>query len=129
MIVGIGIDLVSIERVRAILTRHGERARRRLFTCRELADCDARADVYSCLAARVAAKEAALKALGTGVGLGDRWTDAAVIRTVSGRPELAFSGKPAERARDLGVASVWLSLSHEAGIACAMVVLEGEDNT
>lgn len=127
MIVGIGIDLVSIDRVRAILTRHGERARRRLFTSLELADCDVRADVYSCLAARVAAKEAALKALGTGVGPGDRWTDAAVIRSISGCPELAFSGKPAERAKDMGVARVWVSLSHEAGIACAMVVLEGEE--
>lgn len=125
MIRGIGIDLVEIERVRALLARHGDRARRRLFTPGELADCEERADPAECLAARLAAKEAALKALGVGKGPGLLWTDLETRRSESGQPIIELSGRAREYAERLGVTRATLSLSHEAGIACAMIVFEG----
>ena len=126
MIVGIGIDLVETRRVRQALARHGERARRRLFSPRELADCDGRADPGECLAANFAAKEAALKALGTGKLSTIRWTDLEVLRTGSGSPELELAGEARAQAERLGASKAWVSMSHEAGLACAVVVLEGE---
>ena len=125
MIVGIGIDLVETQRVRRMLARHGERARRRLFSARELADCEARADDSECLAASFAAKEAALKALGTGKLPTIRWTDLEVTRSQSGRPQLELGGEARALAESLGATKVWVSMSHEAGLACAVVVLEG----
>jgi holo-[acyl-carrier protein] synthase len=125
MIVGIGIDLVEIERVRATIALHGERARRRLFTPRELKDCDDRPDPGECLAARFAGKEAALKALGTGKGPGLRWTDVEIVRSGTSPPRLELSSEARAQADRLGVQRTWVSLSHEAGLACAIVVLEG----
>ncbi|UCC47546.1 MAG: holo-ACP synthase [Gemmatimonadota bacterium] len=125
MIVGIGVDLVRVERLRSLVERHGERARRRLFTPAELADCDQRADPSECLAARFAAKEAALKALGTGKIPGTRWTDLEITRAESGSPALKLAGSARARAQRVGVDRVWVSLSHEAGFACALVVMEG----
>ena len=125
MIVGIGVDLVRVGRLRSLIERHGERARGRLFTSAELAECDRRLDPSECLAARFAAKEAALKALGTGKIPGTRWTDMQVTRAESGSPALELAGSARARAERLGVVRVWLSLSHEAGLACALVVMEG----
>jgi len=127
MIVGIGVDLVRIERVKDLLERHGERARSKLFTAGELADCDGRADPAECLAARFAAKEAAFKALSSGKVPGILWTDIEVRRAGSGFPSLKLSGGARAHADELGVERTWVSLSHEAGLACAMVVLEGTD--
>lgn len=126
MIVGIGIDLVETQRVRQVLARYGERARRRLFSPRELADCDDRANAAECLAASFATKEAALKALGTGKLPSIRWTDLEVLRTGTGRPQLELGGEARAHAQRLGATKVWVSMSHEAGLACAVVVLEGE---
>jgi holo-[acyl-carrier protein] synthase len=125
LIVGIGIDLVETQRLRQLLARHGERARRRLFSPRELADCDGRADPDECLAARFAAKEAALKALGTGKLPTVRWTDLEVTSDGLGRPQLELAGEARVQAERLGVTTVWVSMSHEAGLACAFVVMEG----
>jgi holo-[acyl-carrier protein] synthase len=125
LIVGIGIDLVETQRVQHALARHGERARRRLFSARELARCDARADADECLAASFAAKEAALKALGTGKLPGIRWTDLELLRAESGQPQLELVGEARAQAERLGATRVWVSISHEAGLACAVVVLEG----
>lgn len=124
MIVGIGVDLVKIERVREMVGRHGDRARRRLFTPRELAECGGRSDPGECLAARLAAKEAGLKALGTGKAPGVLWTDVEITRG-PGCPRITFTGVAGEHADRLGVERAWVSLSHEDGMACAMVVLEG----
>jgi holo-[acyl-carrier protein] synthase len=125
MIIGIGIDVIRIERLQAAVDRHGERARHRLFAPRELADCDGRAEPAECLAARFAAKEAAFKALGTGKGPGLRWTDIQITRVDTGSPGLEFSGEAREQAERLGVEHAFVSLSHEGGMACAVVVLEG----
>lgn len=125
MIAGVGVDLVSVERMHAILQRHGRRARRRLFTARELAECDARTHPAECLAARFAAKEAGLKALGCGKVAGTRWTDLEILRDPgSGAPRLEFSGATAKRAARRDVGRIWVSLTHDGGIACALVVLE-----
>ena len=116
MIVGVGIDVCDIERFAASLDRTPG-LRERLFTPAEAAR------PIASLAARFAAKEALAKALGAPTGLA--WHDAEVVSEDSGRPRLELRGTVAERAAALGVASVHLSLSHDAGIASAMVVLEG----
>lgn len=124
MIVGVGIDVVEVARLERMLARHGDRALFRLFTDVEVQTCAERVDRADCLAARFAAKEAALKALGTGKRSGLRWIDFEVTRASSGKPALAFRSGARELADDLGVDGIWLSLSHEAGYACAVVVLE-----
>lgn len=116
MIVGTGIDVVDIARFEASLARTPG-LRDRLFTAEE-----ARLPIAS-LAARFAAKEAIAKALGAPTGLG--WHDAEVVREESGRPRFEIRGTVRVAADALGVRTVHLSLSHDAGIASAIVVLEG----
>lgn len=125
MIVGLGIDLVETERVARLLARHGERFERRVFTEAELAECRRRADRAHSLAARFAAKEACLKALGTGWARGLGFTDVEVICTIGGAPTLHLGGRAAERARDLHVETLHVSLTHQPRTAAAVVVLEG----
>lgn len=112
---GVGIDVVDVARFLATLQR-APRLGARLFT-----DAEQRLPPSS-LAARFAAKEALAKALGAPVGL--RWRDAEVHRATDGRPHLQMYGTVAARAGQLGVRSTHLSLSHDAGIASAVVVLE-----
>ena len=116
MIIGVGIDVVDVARFAAVLDRT-PRLRERLFTDAE------RALPINSLAARFAAKEAVAKALGAPAGM--QWHDAEISRLVSGRPVLTIRGTVAARARELGVARWHLSLSHDAGIASAVVVAEG----
>ena len=116
MIIGVGIDVVDIERFGASLTRTPGLSAR-LFTPTEAAL------PLASLAARFAAKEALAKALGAPSGM--HWHDAEVVSESSGRPLLEMRGSVLARAHDLGVGSVHVSLSHDAGIASAVVVLEG----
>ncbi len=116
MIVGVGIDVVDVARFVAQLER-APRLREKLFTAAE------RDVPPSSLAARFAAKEAISKALGAPGNL--HWHDAEVISEESGRPIMTMRGTVLARANDLGVTSCHLSLSHDAGIASAVVVLEG----
>ena len=118
MIVGVGIDVVDIARFQDRIGRN-PRLGERLFTTEELGLRP------ESMAARFAAKEALAKALGAPVGL--RWTDATVVRDPGGRPRLEVSGTVAARAQELGVARFHQSLSHDAGIASAVVIAEGED--
>ena len=115
MIVGVGIDVVDVERFGRTLART-PRLAQRLFN-----EHEQRLPIAS-QAARFAAKEAMAKALGAPVGL--RWLDASVRTDDSGRPHLVMAGTVAERAQQLGVAALHLSLSHDAGIASAVVVAE-----
>jgi holo-[acyl-carrier protein] synthase len=115
MIVGVGIDVVDVERFGVSLTRTPGLAAR-LFTPAEASR------PLASLAARFAAKEALAKALGAPVGLA--WHDAEIVSEDSGRPVLEMRGSVLRSAQDLGVASVHVSLSHDAGIASAVVVLE-----
>ncbi len=124
MIVGTGMDLVSIDRLRRFRERHGERGLRRLFTEAELAYCLRQPDPAPFLAVRFAAREAFFKAVGTGWGRGGRWRDVEVEHDPRGAPSLALHGRAAVAARMAGAARVHVSLSHADEVAGAFVVLE-----
>ena len=124
MIVGTGIDLVSVPRFDAFVRRRGEAGLRRLFTPGELHYCRALAAPAPSFAARFAAKEAFLKALGTGLAGGLRWTDVEVVRAPSGQPSLRLHGSAADAAVALGASRFHLSISHTADLAGAVVFLE-----
>ncbi|PZN12473.1 MAG: 4'-phosphopantetheinyl transferase [Bacillota bacterium] len=126
MILGIGIDLVSVERIRGVVERRGARWLERVFSPAERQDAGTGPHRWRRLAARWAAKEAFAKALGTGVR-GFRWRDIEVRRDADGRPVLHLTGAAAERLRAAGVVRVHLSLSHDSEWAVAQVILEGGD--
>jgi holo-[acyl-carrier protein] synthase len=125
MILGSGVDLCEVPRVRAAIERFGARFKRRVFTDREIAYSERKANLYERFAARFAAKEAGMKALGTGWRGGIAWRDFEVTNLPSGKPTLAFHGKAGELAAKLGVRSVALSMTHTREQAMAMVILEG----
>ena len=125
MILGIGFDLVEVSRIARALGEHGGRFESRVFTASELSDCDGRADRDQALAARFAAKEACLKALGTGWAHGLGFQQVEVLRAGGGRPVLRLLGVAKARADALGVRSALVSLTHQKGMAGAVVVLEG----
>ena len=125
MIVGMGVDLVDMARMRRLLDAKGERAWKRLFTAGEAAYARARPDAPLHLAARVAAKEACFKALsGNDLARGIGWRDIEVGNGGDGRPLLVLHRRAAERALELGVSRSWLTLSHSATTAIAVVILE-----
>ena len=124
MIVGTGIDIAEVPRIAEAIQRHGERFLRRIFTEGEMAYCDSKANRIERYAARFAAKEAGMKALGTGWNHGVRWRDVEVCRQPGGRPTIIFHGKAGEFAAKLGTKHVALSLSHTAEQAIAQVILE-----
>ncbi len=125
MVIGLGIDLLEVERMRHALDAHGERLERRVFTDAEREQCSHRRDRVQALAARFAAKEACLKALGTGWGQGLSLRQIEVVRREGGKPELRLSGAAAERADRFGVKTIHVSLTHQPGTAAAVVLLEG----
>jgi holo-[acyl-carrier protein] synthase len=120
MIVGTGIDIAEVARIRRSIERFGDRFVKRVYTPGEINYCDSKAN----RAERYAAKEAAMKALGTGWNHGVRWRDCEVMRLPGGRPTIIFHGKAAEVAARLGVNHAALSLSHTAEQAIAQVILE-----
>lgn len=123
-IIGIGVDVVQVERIAGSLGRFGKRMERRLFTAAELAYCRTFQDPLPHLAARFAAKEAASKALGTGMSQGVAWKDFEVIQPGGRQPRLEFHGKGREVFASLGCRAAHLSLTHDGGLAVATVVLE-----
>ena len=124
MIVGTGIDIAEVPRIRQSIERFGARFLERVFTAGEIRYCDSKANRFERYAARFAAKEAAMKALGTGWNHGVRWRDCEVVRTPGGRPTMSFRGRAGEFAAKLGVKNIALSLSHTAAQAIAQVILE-----
>src|ERR1017187_11021723 len=114
MIVGTGIDIAEVPRIAESIQRFGSRFLRRIFTEDEIRYCESKAMRAERYAARFAAKEAAMKALGTGWNRGVRWRDIEVTREAGGRPTILFHGKAGEIAAQLGAAHVALSLSHTA---------------
>jgi holo-[acyl-carrier protein] synthase len=124
MIVGTGIDIAEVARIRQSIERYGQRFLERIFTAGEIAYCDSKANRFERYAARFAAKEAAMKALGTGWNHGVRWRDCEVARLPGGRPTIQFHGKAAEFAAKLGARNAALSLSHTQEQAIAQVILE-----
>ena len=124
-VIGIGIDVVPVSRVQEILARHGERAPRRPFTPDEIARSADKANRALHLSGRLAAKEAAYKALSAdGADLGIGWQHIEVERLDDGRPRLMLNGPAAARFAALGATRAHISLSHDGGIAAAIVILE-----
>ena len=125
MIIGIGTDIVSISRIERVVERFGERFIKRVFTDDEYCDCKDKKEQASHLAARFAAKEAVLKALGTGISKGIGFADVEVTREKGERPKIRLYGKARETAGSLGCKNIHLTLSHEEGFALAFAVIEG----
>ena len=124
MIIGSGIDVVEIGRIRQSVDRFGQRFLDRVFTKAEQAYCLRRRNAAESLAARFAAKEAGAKALGTGISRGVSWLEIEVVREPGRRPTLRFLGGALKIADRLGVVGIALSLAHTGEISVASVVLE-----
>src|SRR6266480_3226757 len=124
MIVGTGIDIAEVHRIGEAMERFGARFLHRVFTEGERRYCDSKANRVERYAARFAAKEAAMKALGTGWSRGVRWRDIEICRQLGSRPTIRFHGKAAEFAARLNTKNVALSLSHTREQAIASVILE-----
>jgi holo-[acyl-carrier protein] synthase len=124
-IIGVGIDATEIARIAETIDRYGDRFLRRVFTEGEIAYCQQKRDFASSYAARFAAKEAAMKALGTGHSRGVYWTGIEVLRR-HGPPKLAFHGGAADRLRAMGATSSIVTLTHSRDLAIAHVMLLGE---
>jgi holo-[acyl-carrier protein] synthase len=125
MIVGIGADIAEIDRIEAAIVRHGQAFLERVFTPEEIRYCERHKSKYERYAARFAAKEAAMKALGTGWRRGVRWRDIEVRNEASGKPGIHFTGETAEHAARLGARHFHLSITHSGNLAFAQVILEG----
>jgi holo-[acyl-carrier protein] synthase len=124
MITGIGIDVVQNDRIRDSIQRFGDRFLNRIYTEGEIAYCKKCANPVIHYAARFAAKEAAFKALGTGWSGGVKWKDVEVERLPSGKPELHLHGEAFTRATTMGTERFYVSLTHDALVSCAVVILE-----
>jgi holo-[acyl-carrier protein] synthase len=124
MIVGTGVDLCEVLRIRQSITRFGARFVERIFTPAEIAYVERKANKFERYAARFAAKEAGMKAIGTGWRHGVRWQDFEVANLPSGKPTLRLHGVAARIAEQLGVRNVSLSLTHTAELGMAHVILE-----
>lgn len=124
MIIGLGVDIVDIRRMRLALERHPERLVQRIYCKGEREFCRRRHDPVPFFAVRFAAKEALFKALATGWAGGVTWLDVEVQREGQGAPALVLRGKAQEISRQLGVRSIHLSLSHSEDSAVAVVILE-----
>jgi holo-[acyl-carrier protein] synthase len=124
VIVGTGVDLAEVDRIENAIGRFGERFVNRIYTPLEIAYVERKANRFERYAARFAAKEAGMKAIGTGWRYGVRWQDFEVANEPSGRPTLRFHGVAADFARRLGVKNVALSITHTKGVSLAYVVLE-----
>lgn len=126
MIIGLGTDLCRIERVQNFLERYGERFTRRCFTPHEIAQCSRYYNSAERYAGLIAAKEAASKALGTGWRRGVHWKCFEVAHEMSGKPVLRIHGRAAELASQMGVTNAVVSITHDAGVAAATVIFEGD---
>jgi len=125
VIVGLGIDIAEVDRVRTAIERHGEAFLKRVFTPEEIDYCKRHRNRFERYAGRFAAKEAAMKALGTGWRNGVRWVDIEVVRLRSGKPTLQLRGAAREFADRLQVKSISLTITHTGNTALAQVIFEG----
>jgi len=124
VIIGTGVDLAEVPRIRASIERYGARFTGRVFTAAEIAYVERKANRFERYAARFAAKEAGMKAIGTGWRRGVRWQDFEVANLPTGKPTLRLHGVAAQIAERLGVRNVSLSLTHTAELGMAHVILE-----
>ena len=126
MIVGTGVDLAEVPRIRASIERYGDKFIQRIYTPREIAYVQRKANKYERFAARFAAKEAGMKALGTGWRGGVRWQDFEVVNLPTGRPTLQLHGRAKEYAARQGVTRIQLSLTHTAEYGLAYAIFEAD---
>jgi holo-[acyl-carrier protein] synthase len=124
MIIGTGVDIAEVSRIRESIERFGDRFLQRIFTEGEIRYCGQRANRFESYAARFAAKEAGMKALGTGWSRGIRWRDIEVVRPKGERPTIQFHGEAAIVAARLGTKNIALSLTHTSQQALAHIILE-----
>jgi holo-[acyl-carrier protein] synthase len=124
MIVGMGIDVAEVDRIKAVVEAQSERFLKRVYTPAEVAYCEQFKNKYERYAGRFAAKEAAMKALGTGWSRGVRWVDVEVVRQRGGRPTLALKGEAKNIADRMGVKNIAVSITHTATQAFAQVIFE-----
>lgn len=128
MLVGLGLDIIEVSRIRRVLRTFKGRFRDRIFTPAEIAYCQSQARPSLSYAARWAAKEACLKALGTGWATGIAWTDLEITHGPTGAPEMLLSGLAAEAWRDRGAPLIYVSLTHTRTTAAAVVLLEARES-
>ena len=126
MIVGMGVDMAETTRIQEAVERHGERFLRRVFTPKEIEYCQRHRNRYERFAARFAAKEAAMKALGTGWRRGISWQDFEISNLPTGKPCLQLSGRALELYRSLGGSRILVSLTHTGPYALAQVIIESD---
>jgi holo-[acyl-carrier protein] synthase len=124
LIVGLGLDIAEIDRIEEAITRHGAPILERLYTPAEVAYCEGHRNKFERYAGRFAAKEAVMKALGTGWRRGVRWRDIEIIREASGKPTLALKGAAKRIADGLGVKSISITITHSGNLALAEVIFE-----
>jgi len=124
MIVGTGIDITEVARIRHSIDRYGSRFLNRVYTAAEQAYCLRKRNSAESFAARFAAKEAGAKALGTGINYGISWLEIEVVRPPGSRPTVQFHGRAGQFAARLGVSHSALSITHTNDVAMASVILE-----
>ena len=125
MIIGLGVDMEETARISQAIKRHGKTFLDRIYTPAEVAYCESHRDSAERYAARFAAKEATMKALGTGWAKGVRWRDIEVTRQPGGRPTIVLHGRAREHAQRMGAQNISLSITHSGNFAFAQVILEG----
>jgi holo-[acyl-carrier protein] synthase len=123
MIIGIGCDVIEVDRIRQAIRRRGQPLIERLYTPREIEYCESYQDPFSRFAGRFVAKEALVKALGCGIGAGCSWLDIEILNESNGKPYVAWNLDVSTR---FGIVKTHLSISHTASIAIAYAVLESE---
>jgi holo-[acyl-carrier protein] synthase len=124
LIVGLGVDISEVDRIREAMERHGQRFLERVFTATEIAYCSRHRNRAERFAGRFAAKEATMKALGTGWSNGVRWVDIEVTRLPSGQPTVTLHGVARQIGEQLGMRRASLSITHSGNTAFAQVILE-----
>ena len=125
MIIGLGLDVVELSRIEQSLKRFGERFTERILTPLEIANMPGtQVGAVAFVASRFAAKEAGVKALGTGFSQGIGFHDVEVVTPETRKPEIALHGRALEKCRELGATKVFVSLTHERSLAAAVVILE-----
>ena len=124
MIVGLGMDITQVDRIEAAIGRRGRALLERLFTPSEIRYCERHRNRAERFAGRFAAKEATMKALGTGWSCGVRWVDIEVVREASGKPTLKLSGAARAIADRMGVKNIVVTITHDGNTALAQVIFE-----
>lgn len=126
MILGTGIDLAHLSRIEEAMKRLGDRFRDRIFTNGEIEYCESKPHPYESYAARFAAKEAAMKALGTGWSSGIGWREIEIVTPDNGPPTVRLSGNALKRFEQMGASTIHISMSHSDDLAIAQVIIESE---